>query len=504
VAKWLGAGSLIGRLSWLVAIIVAAVVTAVAFLEVRAFESHIESELTDVALHTSEGMADTLGGRQFADDAGIRDILHEALEADPVIDAISFCEAGPDGPRVLASTSTEQGADVLLLAGRSIGEKSKVSARTPRTVSWAAPVRNRPNQAVVVTVGLESVIQARSHGVAIALGFALPTLLLVTVLTHFGIRSVVQQPLLAILDTMEGAADGDLSARVPLVRHDELGMIGAGLNEMLGRLGHFNETLHERIREATVELGLRNAQLAESHAQLASLQETLGRTERIAALGQMAANVAHQAGTPLNLVSGYVQMLRDDPETGPKARARLQTIDAQLHQVIRVLRAMLDHARQSSGPELTSLSSMLERVREIAAPGLARSGVRLRVAMDGDLLPIRADVTQLEVAFLNLITNARDAMVDGGELSIAAFCTPMGVRVEVADTGPGIPTKVLDRLFEPWVTTKPLGQGTGLGLAIVRDVVRAHGGTVSAYNRSLGAVFVIELPAAAADGALRS
>jgi signal transduction histidine kinase len=122
------------------------------------------------------------------------------------------------------------------------------------------------------------------------------------------------------------------------------------------------------------------------------------------------------------------------------------------------------------------------------------------MAIDEGLPPIRADVTQLEMALLNLVTNALDAMPLGGTLSITATARPGAIRVEVADTGPGIPAEIREHLFGPWVTTKPPGQGTGLGLAIVRDVVRAHGGSVSASNQSTGAVFVIDLPAADAPG----
>jgi signal transduction histidine kinase len=100
------------------------------------------------------------------------------------------------------------------------------------------------------------------------------------------------------------------------------------------------------------------------------------------------------------------------------------------------------------------------------------------------------------MAFLNLVTNALDAMPNGGALSVFARPSAGGISVEVADTGPGIPADLVDRLFESWVTTKPAGQGTGLGLAIVRDVVRAHGGTVSASNQPAGALFVINFPAA--------
>ena len=100
------------------------------------------------------------------------------------------------------------------------------------------------------------------------------------------------------------------------------------------------------------------------------------------------------------------------------------------------------------------------------------------------------------MALFNLVTNALDAMSGGGTLSITATARPEGLRVEVADTGSGIPAGVIDRLFDPWVTTKPIGHGSGLGLAIVRNVVRAHGGSISASNHAVGASFVIDLPAA--------
>jgi signal transduction histidine kinase len=90
-------------------------------------------------------------------------------------------------------------------------------------------------------------------------------------------------------------------------------------------------------------------------------------------------------------------------------------------------------------------------------------------------------------------------MPGGGTLSIAAGPGPAGVRIDVADTGPGISVEVIDRLFESWVTTKPAGQGTGLGLAIVREVVRTHGGSISASNQSTGALFVIDFPIATPD-----
>src|SRR5262245_32001018 len=483
VAAWLGARSVVGKVSWLVASIVAVVVTGVAVLEVRSFVSSIDDELTASARQTCQAAAIALASAKTAHPSDFRNIRHSLAELRPQVDAISVIERTSTGQfRVLASTSTEEHADVIALAARAIGMGSETSDRTETTVSSAMPVAGRPSEAVVTTVGLESLQQLRAHGISVAFGFALPTLLLVTVLTHFGIRRLVQRPLAVILATMERTAGGDQKARAPVNRDDELGAVAAGLNEMLDRLGQFNDLLRERVRAATSDLAQRNAELVETYAQVSALRDTLGRSEKLAALGQMAAEVAHQAGTPLNLVSGYVQMLRDDPSTPEKTRARLIAVDAQIQQIIRVLRGMLDRARRPIGLTSTDLARILEGIQEISGPGLASAGIELRVSTEGGLPPIQADTTQLEMVLLHLVANARDAMTGGGVITIAAGRTAQGTRIEVSDSGPGLPVDLVDKVFDPWVTTKPAGQGSGLGLAIVRGGVRTHGGSVAAYQ----------------------
>jgi signal transduction histidine kinase len=193
-------------------------------------------------------------------------------------------------------------------------------------------------------------------------------------------------------------------------------------------------------------------------------------------------------------------MIRDDPRTDDRTRSKLRTVDEQIQQVTRVLRTMLDHARPPSEARVVNFADTVKRLREVAQPRLARHNIRLDASVAERLPPVRADATQLEMALFNLVTNALDAMPGGGTLSVAVTPRPDGVRIEVADTGSGIPADVVDRLFNPWVTTKPVGQGSGLGLAIVRDVVRAHGGSISAENRPVGARFIIDLPATSVEG----
>ena len=489
VAKWFPGMSLSGRLSLFVALIVIGVVASVTFLEMRAFERDIDRELMDAARLGAQSAADNIAAREPSlDPRDIRDMLHDLAEADPVLDVISVIETDETGHfRVFASTSTEERAEVLDVAGRAITTKEAATARTPAIAMVAMPVPRRGTYAAVATVGLDGVRRARDQGLRVALGFAVPTILLVTIFAHLTARHLVGKPLAAIVRTMDETAGGDLRARTAMIRDDELGTIATRLNGMLDQLERFNRSLH--------------TELAASQNQLLAVRESLARAERVAALGQVAANVAHQAGTPLNLVSGYVQMIRDDPKTDDRIRSRLQTVDTQIQHVTRVLRTMLDYARRPSGFEQVSVSEIIERVREIAQPRLSRSNIRSQISIAAGLPPIRADVTQLEMALLNLVTNALDAMPDGGSLVISAAAYADGIRLEVADTGPGIPPQIFERLFEPWATTKPDGQGTGLGLAIVRDVVRAHGGSISARNESTGAVFVIDLPAAGAPAA---
>jgi signal transduction histidine kinase len=502
VAQWLQGLSLSTRLSLFVALIVTGVATSVAYLEVHSLERGIDRALIDAARLAAQSAADTLAsGSQPLDALDLRDTLHDLVEADPVLDAISVFENDEEGrPHVLISTSTEERAEVLDLAGRAITTQLPADDRTDTVVTVALPVPHRERYAVAATVGLESLLQARQQGVGIALGFALPTIALMTILVHLTVRQLLGQPLASILRTMADTAAGNLHARTVIARRDELGTIAQGLNEMLDQLERASHSLHERIEDATRDLALRNAQLAANQHQLLAARESLARAERVAALGQVAANLAHQAGTPLNLVSGYVQMIRDDPRTDDRTRSRLQTVDTQIQQVTRVLRTMLDHAKPSPGFETIALTDIIGRVKNIAQPRLSRANIQLQVSVAEGVPPIRADVTPLEMALLNLVTNALDAMPDGGVLSLSVTQTAFGLRLEVADSGPGFAAEVVDRLFDPWVTTKPPGQGTGLGLAIVRDVVRAHGGTIAASSTSTGALFTIDLPAAGQEG----
>jgi len=242
--------------------------------------------------------------------------------------------------------------------------------------------------------------------------------------------------------------------------------------------------------------------LAGLERQHTRMREELWRTRELATIGQTMANVAHQLGTPLNLASAHVQLLQQELPADPQAQRRLGVVEEQLARVADSLRSLLDRARPTGSQRTFPLRPVLSRLAE--AGQILGSPQRVRVTLDvPDTLPLVAgDETQLELALSNLVTNALDAMPDGGNLVVTATTEPGHAIVEIADTGVGIAPEVLDRIFEPWVTTKAAGQGTGLGLSIAREVVQRMGGAISANpGPAGGTVLRITLPSSNAEAA---
>lgn len=239
----------------------------------------------------------------------------------------------------------------------------------------------------------------------------------------------------------------------------------------------------------------RNQELVRSYQSVSRLRETAARAQQLAAVGQTMANVAHQIGTPLNLVSGHVQLLTNEI-SDPTIERRLRIVQEQIDRVVATVRSLLERARPQGDRQTVRIDAVLARMGDAMRARLASGGVSLDLKVQRPLPGVAADEAQLELALLNLVTNALDAMPDGGRLTLAATNANGVVRIEVRDTGTGIDPTVLPRLFEPWVTTKSSGRGTGLGLSITRDLITSLGGTINVSKSSRqGTTFTIELPA---------
>ena len=498
-------GSLRARLVIAASIVVAIVIGLQSYFEIRVFEARAEADLREAGALTAQAVSDDLelrGGLPALPE--ITNSLHEFINTVPTIRAVSVVALDEDArPKVVASTSSDERDEAIALAADVIrGRPPEWRDLQGSLTSFAMPVMRGDTReaAVVVTMSRAAVDELRTRGRLVTLWLAPLAIIVLTILIDQVAREFIYRPLAGIHLTMRRTGAGETGARAPILRQDELGAVALGLNQMLERIEGFSAALQERVDEATTELRTSNAERIENYQRVLALREALARSEQLAAIGQTAASVAHQVGTPLNLVSGYVQLMLEEPDLDPRIVRRLQTVQEQIGKVADVVRRLLDRARSAAERTPVSIGALVKRLSTVAMPRLDAAHVRLVTDVPATLPPVLGDETDLELALLNLVTNGIDAMPSGGELSIRAEVVERGVRLVIRDTGEGIPDDLLPRIFDPWVTTKAPGRGTGLGLSIARDVIARLGGTIEVQSqRGQGTAFTIDLPAPPED-----
>ncbi|HVY46873.1 MAG TPA: ATP-binding protein, partial [Minicystis sp.] len=225
----------------------------------------------------------------------------------------------------------------------------------------------------------------------------------------------------------------------------------------------------------------------------------LVQAERLATIGKMAAHVTHEIRNPLSAIGLNVELLEEElaaESAGDEARQLLSAIKGEVERLSRIAEQYLSVARRPQPRlERERVDDLVKELVGFVRPELDKAGVTARVACEPDVPEIELDEAQLRQALLNLIRNAREAMPQGGELTVGVGATDEGVAIRVDDEGPGIPEDVRASIFDPFFTTKQ--RGTGLGLAVTREIVEAHRGTIRCEPRAPhGTRFVIELPRA--------
>jgi signal transduction histidine kinase len=253
-------------------------------------------------------------------------------------------------------------------------------------------------------------------------------------------------------------AGGAYGTQVELKSNDEVGLLAASFNEM-------------------------SRKMAEDIERLRSMSQQLVRSEKLAAAGALAAGVAHEVNNPLASISSLIQILQSRPvggENEAESREMLRLASTQIDRISQVLRDMMDFARQRS-PERAPLevARVVESSLRLASFDKAFKRLRVSTEFDAGVPQVMGDADQLQQVFLNLLLNARDAMPEGGRLSVSLFFDAQdnAVVIEFADTGHGIDADALPHIFDPFYTTKR--SGAGLGLAVCYAIVTAHGGAVT-------------------------
>jgi two-component system NtrC family sensor kinase len=246
--------------------------------------------------------------------------------------------------------------------------------------------------------------------------------------------------------------------------------------------------------------------IIEDHTETRRLQEHLIQSEKLTAIGQLIAGVAHELNNPLASVLGFADYLVESGDVPPHLAQPLRVIQQEAQRAAVIVKNLLTFARrQERGRRPLPIGTVLERTVALLKNQLLALHVDIGLTVEPDLPEIEADANQLLQVFLNLANNAAHAIAStgrsGGRIEVRAYRRLDGVAVEVTDDGPGIPEELQAHVFEPFFTTKAEGEGTGLGLSICQGIVREHGGRILLRScAGQGATFTVELPAAHAAG----
>jgi two-component system, NtrC family, sensor kinase len=310
-------------------------------------------------------------------------------------------------------------------------------------------------------------------------------------------RWSIARPIRALIAAARAVGRGELVQRIEVKRRDEIGQLAEEFNRMAVGL----QDAHQEI--------LRQGEERQR------LEGEVQQAQKLAAVGMLAAEVAHEIGTPLNIVSGRAEILARTVGPDHPERRHLDVILKQTERISGIIRALLDYTRPRR-PNLRPEApvAIIGRVADLVLERSRRRGVRIALELPVGLPPVLVDTDQLQQLFLNLLLNALDASPEGGTVRVSVGPEPIlpaegragivrgqvetpSLAIHVLDAGKGLTAEQLDHVFEPFFSTKSQGQGTGLGLPIVEQIVRAHRGQIEMLSLpGRGTEVIVQLPLA--------
>jgi signal transduction histidine kinase len=316
--------------------------------------------------------------------------------------------------------------------------------------------------------------------------FVTASMLLVSgvVVLVFGVW-LVGRPLGLLAEKAKRIGGGDLTTPLWLTQRDEIGELAREVNAMC-----------ERLVEA-------NAKTERETSARISAVEQLRHADRLITVGQLAAGIAHELGTPLNVIGGRVKMLRRGNVEAKAAADYLTIVAEQVDRMSSIIRQLMDFARRRE-PKIAAIDllSSANAIRRLVSPIAEKRRVRVVVAATESVWAL-GDAAQLEQVISNLVVNAIHACSEGGLVEISCGLVGEGdggrAFVRVLDDGHGMDDRTRERIFEPFFTTKGVGQGTGLGLSVAHGIVQEHGGSIEVESQpAQGSCFSVYLPLARA------
>lgn len=303
---------------------------------------------------------------------------------------------------------------------------------------------------------------------------------------------MVGKPLGLLVDKVQRVGQGDLGGPVELKRADELGRLGIAINEMCDQLS--------RQRQEVAQ---------ETSKRIAAVEQ-LRHADRLRTVGRLAAGLAHEIGTPLNVVSGRAELIAGGHLSEEEIVRSAQAIKSQSERITQIVRQLLDFARRNPPAQVrVDLRSVIQETLDLLRPIADKQQIELELEATEVAAEARVDSSQIKQVLSNLVVNAIQASDPGKKIRVWLHGTqatpPEDVgpgtgkywQIEISDQGTGIDAALIDQIFEPFFTTKDVGEGTGLGLSISYSIVREHAGWIAVQSQpGHGSTFSVYLPAA--------
>jgi two-component system NtrC family sensor kinase len=393
------------------------------------------------------------------------------------------------GQRALGTRVSEEVGQAVLREGRTYVGRAFVVSHW--YITAYGPIRDIQDRTIgMLYVGMleKPYVDLRNRVMLTFAGLAGLTALLLLVLLA-AIAANITRPLRRLVEATGRVARGELDHRVEIETRDELGQLAGSFNRMTEDLSRASEnltqwgrTLEKRVEERTRELQ--------------QTQENLIRSEKLASLGKIAAGVAHEINNPLTSILINTHLLLERPDLSVEDREALALMAQETSRCAEIVKGLLEFSRQRPAQSVrTDVNQLLERTIQLLDRQATLRNIRLVPRLADDLPEIALDVNKIQQVFYNLLLNACEAMPEGGTATVTSRLAPGRNEVEVvfSDTGVGIPRQNLDKLFDPFFSTKSLG--TGLGLAVSYGIVRQRGGTIEVDSQpGKGSTFTVKLP----------
>jgi two-component system NtrC family sensor kinase len=308
-------------------------------------------------------------------------------------------------------------------------------------------------------------------------------------LGSFVLSRIVVNPINLLLTATEKITGGQYGQRLNVSGSAELARLATAFNEMAS-------ALRNKDRQVTEQM----AALKQANIDLRQAREETIRTEKMASIGLLAAGMAHEIGTPLASIMGYAELSAGEQPDNTAIQDYTRRISEDCSRIDRIVRGLLDFSRprKLSGENADVRDVVLSTIDLMTQQGVFKQ-LNLATEIEEGLLPARCDQHQLQQVVINLLLNSRDATPAGGTITVRAGREGAYIRLDVIDSGTGIPDESMKNIFDPFYTTKAPGKGTGLGLAISARIVEGFGGRITVASEvGKGSCFSVRLPMAKA------